>query len=278
MRAPNQQQKSDFWKNFKAPMAVAHRGGDIAGIEKENSMAAFRAAYKLGYRWLETDVVATKDKKLIMIHGKGYQLRHNRHLPTRTKLRWMSYETIQKKILVGGERIALLEELLDEFPDTKIFLDPKTAGSVPLLVKLLAKRPKDIDRICIGSFPKMRTIRMAYLIKRKTGKEVATVILGPTNAYPIYMGARRKFFRIFAKYYVQETKATCVNIPYRWITNSPKAGRKFVEFAHELGLKVGVYTPNSRKTIQKCLNSGVDVIMSDRSKLLLELAENYHKK
>jgi glycerophosphoryl diester phosphodiesterase len=266
-----------FWRGFRGPVAVAHRGGDAAGIEKENSIKAFEAAYKMGYRWFETDVVATRDKKLLAIHGRGYQLRPNKDLPSRTKIGLMFYENFNE-LLVGGEKVPTLDELLDRFPDIKIFIDPKTYKSVPALIKCLSGRPKDIDRVCIGAFSKMRTIRTAYIIKRNTGKEVCTSILGPINAYPIYMAARVPVLRPFAKYYVQETRAGSIHVPYRWITNSPKAGRKLISYAHRLGLKVAVYTPNSKDAIQNSLDGGVDVVMSDKAALLYGLVEVKHKK
>jgi glycerophosphoryl diester phosphodiesterase len=269
----SQKQQLRFWRSFKAPVAVAHRGGDGAGIEKENSLKAFKAAYKLGYRWFETDVVATKDRQLIVSHGRGFQLHPNKDLPTRTRLQRMTLAQIRKEIKVGSEEVLLFEDLLDKFPDVKFFVDPKTYRSVPALIKCLSKRPKDIDRICIGAFSKMRTIRVAYIIKKNTGKDVCTSILGPINAYPIYVAARLYFFRSFAKYYVQETNAGSIHVPYRWIANSPKAGRKLVKYAHKLGLKVAVFTPNTEKAISAALDAGVDIIMSDRVGLLMKLLQ-----
>jgi glycerophosphoryl diester phosphodiesterase len=262
-----------FWLSFKGPAAVAHRGGDGAGIEKENSIKAFEAAYKLGYRWFETDVVSTKDEKLIVSHGRGYQLRPNKDIPTRTHLQRMTYAQIKKEIKVGAEEVLLFDELLDKFPNVKIFVDPKTFKSVPLLIKYLSKHPKDIDRVCIGAFSKMRTLRTAYIIKRNTGKEVCTSILGPLNSYPIYIAARIPFVRSFGKYYVQETNAGSIHVPYRWISNSPKAGKKLINYAHKLGLKVVVYTPNAEQPIQALLEAKVDLIMTDRVGLLKKLME-----
>jgi glycerophosphoryl diester phosphodiesterase len=272
------QQPLEFWKNFKGPAAVAHRGGDAAGAEKENSLAAFRSAYKLGCRWFETDVVATKDKKLVIIHGKGWQLRPNKDLPLRSKIRRLTYDQLRQQLKIGGEEIPLFEDLLNEFPDARILVDPKTFGSVPVLIKLLSERPKDFNRVCIGAFSKMRTIKSAYLIKKATGQEVCTAILGPINAYPIYLGARIGFLGPFIKYYVQETNAGSMHVPYRWITNSPKPGRKLIDYAHSIGLKVAVYTPNSEKTITASLQSGVDLVMSDKTRLLLTLINDKHKK
>jgi glycerophosphoryl diester phosphodiesterase len=272
MRLRNQQPPK-FWQGFKAPLAVAHRGGDAAGIEKENSLEAFKKAYKLGYRWFEADVIATRDKKLIVSHGRGYQLRPNKDLPTRTKLQRMTLAQIRKKVLVGGEGVLLFEDLLDEFPNVKIFVDPKTYKSVPALINCLSQRPKEVDRICIGSFSKMRTIRVAYIIKKNTGKEVCTSILGPFNAYPIFLAARIKFIRPFAKYYVQETNAGSVHVLHGWITKYQKSGQKFIKYAHSLNLKVAVYTPNTEKNISASLDGKVDIVMSDRAKLLRDLVK-----
>jgi glycerophosphoryl diester phosphodiesterase len=265
------QKQFKFWENFKVPVGVAHRGGDGAGTEKENSLKAFEAAYKLGYRCFETDVVATRDKKLLAIHGRGYQLRPNKDLPSRTRIRTMTHKKFKNEVKIGGEEVPTLDGLLDSFPDVKFIIDPKTYKSVPALIDCLSKRPKDIDRVCVGAFSKMRTIRVAYLIKKNTGKEVCTCILGPINAYPIYLAARIKLLRPFAKYYVQETNAGSIHIPYRWITNSPKAGRKLIKQAHGLGLKVAVYTPNSEKTIRASVEAGVDAVISDKVALLKKI-------
>jgi glycerophosphoryl diester phosphodiesterase len=272
MRLKNQsQQQFKFWQGFNPPVAVAHRGGDGAGTEKENSLRAFTTAYKLGYRWFETDVVATRDKKLIVSHGRGYQPRPNKDLPTRTKLQRMSLAKVRAEVRVGGEEVLLFEDLLDKFPGVKIFIDPKTYKSVPALIEVLSRRPEDVERVCIGAFSKMRTIRVAYIIKRNTGKEVCTSILGPMNAYLIFLAASIKFIRPFARYYAQETNAGSVHVLHSWVTKYKKAGIKFIEYSHSLGLKVVVYTPNSEENIKAALDSGVDGVMSDRVLILKEL-------
>ena len=51
-------------------LALAHRGGayhpEVEGLE--NTMAAFRHAVELGYRYLETDVHVTRDGVLLAFH------------------------------------------------------------------------------------------------------------------------------------------------------------------------------------------------------------------
>lgn len=264
-------QQAKFWQAAVFPLAVAHRGGDGTGIEKENSMAAFKAAYSLGYRWFETDVVPTKDGKLLAIHGRGYQLRPNKDLPSRLKVQSMTYQEALDTIQVGGEKPLTLEKLLDAFPDVRFFLDPKTLKSAPALAECLINRPQDLDRVWIGSFIPFNNARIYRMIKKATGKEVGLAMLGPLKSLPVRAAAFLPWLKPLAAAYAGWTRAGSIRVPYSWITG--KYGQRIVRLSHEFGLKVGVYTPNDKEGIEQALANGADVIMSDNVKLLKSLTK-----
>ncbi len=261
-----QNQKNKFWDGAKFPIAVAHRGGDAAGIEKENSLMAFQAAYDLGYRWFETDVVPTRDGKLLAIHGRGYQRHPNKDLPSRLTIQSMTYAEVLETINVGGEKILTLDELLDTFSDVKFFLDPKTLKAAPALARSLIARPQDLGRVWIGSFIPFNNARVYRAIRHATGQKVGLAILGPMKSMPVKLAALFPALTPVAQTYVRWTKAGCITVHHSWITGAN--GRKFVQLSHSLGLKAGVYTPNSKASIEQSLAAGADVIMSDNVKLL----------
>lgn len=264
------QPQAKFWDNAKFPIAVAHRGGDGAGIEKENSLVAFQAAYDLGYRWFETDVVPTHDGKLLAIHGRGFQREPNKDLPSRRKVQKMTYNEVLEEIKVGGEQPPTLDELLDSFPEVKFFLDPKTWNAAPILARKLIERPQDLDRVWIGSFLPFNNAKVYRMIKRATSKEVGLALLGPLKPMPIKLAAMVPIFKPLARAYIRWTRAESMHIPYSWIAGSN--GKKIIQLSHELGLKTGIYTPNSKKDIGRSIASGADVIMSDNIHLLKNLA------
>jgi glycerophosphoryl diester phosphodiesterase len=50
------------------PVGAAHRGNIYYGSPIENSMAAFRAAFATGARWVETDIQMTSDQVPVLMH------------------------------------------------------------------------------------------------------------------------------------------------------------------------------------------------------------------
>ncbi|MFD9130057.1 glycerophosphodiester phosphodiesterase, partial [Kitasatospora sp. NPDC059571] len=103
------------------PLAFAHRGGDLG--HPENSLAAFEAAVALGYRYLETDVHATRDGVLVAFHDS----RLDRVTDATGAVAELPWDTVGRARIGGTEPVPLLEDLLGAFPAARFNIDVKAA-------------------------------------------------------------------------------------------------------------------------------------------------------
>lgn len=73
-----------FFSNISGPIAIAHRFGNGAGPNTENTILALESAIRLGYTYVETDTVATKDGVALVFHGsRTERLAKQTGVPTR---------------------------------------------------------------------------------------------------------------------------------------------------------------------------------------------------
>lgn len=249
---PHKQSKMpDFWDS-KTPIAIAHRGGDVAGFAKRNTMAAFSSAAKLGYEYLETDVVVTKDGRVIISHGAGTGLiAKMRGTHSFSVLQGMTYPEIKQSLRVGGELVITLEELLKKFPKTKFLLDPKTDEAVEPLAGLLINL-KASNRVCLASFRYERTAKLYRL-------------LGDQVAYGIIIGCNN-WLKLLPK--LKSGRLKHVQVIY---LHHSFVSRPMINLIHSHGLRVFVWTCNSPLSIKHAIRCSADGIISDRVELLKSL-------
>lgn len=124
-------------------LLIAHRGA--SGTHPENTLSAFRAAFRMGAKAVETDVQQTKDGVLVLIHDFTLE----RLTGSRRSVRAMSYAELPRT------RIPRLEELLDLAPEgAELHLevkqpDPPYKGIEERLLRLLDGRGR---RVVVSSF------------------------------------------------------------------------------------------------------------------------------
>ena len=132
--------------NSDKPVAIAHRGGSYFG--SENTMEAFENAINMGFKFLETDIQITKDKKLIAFHdyslnrvtdGKGYIINK-------------TWKELRKIKVAGKYNIPLLSDILYTWPEINLNIDPKNNSSISTLIEFL-KENNVFDRIVLVLFP-----------------------------------------------------------------------------------------------------------------------------
>lgn len=146
------------------PIGLAHRGGwpvDASGrprTELENTAVAFQHAIDLGYRYLETDVHATRDGVLLAFHDDTL----DRATDMPGAIADLPYSEVKRAKVGGEEPVPVLEELLGSWPEARFNIDVKSDGAVEPLIEVV-RRTGAWDRVCLGSFDQRRLDRVRRL-------------------------------------------------------------------------------------------------------------------
>lgn len=235
------------------PIAIAHRGG--GGVEPENTMRAFRRAIDAGYRWLETDVHATADGRVVAFHDATL----DRVTDRRGRIRELPWAEVSAARVGGTEPIPLLTDILEAFPQARVSIDPKHDSVVESLVRDLLAADA-LDRVCLGAFSDRRLRRL----RRELG-EGACIGLGPAATAALGLRARGVPVPI--------PTGDCVQPPLR-IGARRVLDRRYVEAAHRGGLAVSVWTVNAVDDMDFALDLGVDAIITDHPERLRRVLES----
>jgi glycerophosphoryl diester phosphodiesterase len=241
---------------FDGVLAFAHRGG--TSIHPENTMSAFQHAVDLGFRYLETDVHATRDGVLLAFHDEEL----DRVTDLTGRVAEMDYAEVAKARIGGTEPIPLFAELLESLPQARINIDPKLDNAAGPLVKVL-KEANALDRVCVTSFSDKR----AGWIKEQLGPDLCTG-LGPWGTARMrFSSLSGPFSRIWGDF-----PQGCLQIPTHQ-GGMRLVDRRMVDHAHERGLQVHVWTIDDPKEMNRLLDLGVDGVMTDRPEVLKSVLE-----
>jgi glycerophosphoryl diester phosphodiesterase len=238
------------------PLPMAHRGGALYGpnVGLENSLMAFANAVALGYRYLETDVHATRDGVVFAFHDRTL----DRVTDGAGRIAALSSSDVRRARIAGREPIPTLAELFEELPGARFNVDVKEDSAVDAVVKLI-ERTKTHDRVCLAAFSTRRIRRL----RRRLGPRVATS-MGTTE-----VAALRSPLSAL-RWQAAEGGAVCVQVPQRaWRVHLTT--QKFVAEAHRHGLQVHVWTVNDADVMAALVDIGVDGIITDRIDTLRDL-------
>jgi glycerophosphoryl diester phosphodiesterase len=231
-------------------LAFAHRGG--AEEVPENSMAAFRHAVELGYRYLETDVHLTADGVVVAFHDDVL----DRVTDRSGRIADLSWDEVSAARIANTEPIPTLLDLIEAFPDACINIDPKDDAVVPALARIL-RQADVLDRVCLGAFSDRRLARLRDLL----GPTLCTSA-GPRSI----VGFRVASFGLP----MRQPPWHCMQVPTR--SNGIRlVDQRFVTAAHDRGLQVHVWTVNDPEEMHLLIDLGVDGIMTDRPSVLRTL-------
>jgi glycerophosphoryl diester phosphodiesterase len=238
---------------------MAHRGFSREGLE--NSMAAFRAAVELGYRYLETDVHTTSDGVLLLFHDDSL----DRVTDGRGRISELTAAQVAAARIGGREPVPLFDELVTEFPEVQLNLDVKDWSSVRSLADGI-ERHHAHQRVLVASFSDRRRRAVLKLLSLPVASSAGVM----TNALFVLLGPLMPalWLRRVLRRALRDVQALQVPVRYgafRVVT----AG--YVRRAHALGLLVHVWTINDPAEMRRLLELGVDGIVTDRADLLKQV-------
>ncbi|MEU3348487.1 glycerophosphodiester phosphodiesterase [Streptomyces sp. NPDC006700] len=235
------------------PIPFAHRGGAADGLE--NTLAQFRRAAGLGYRYMETDVHATADGRLVAFHDATL----DRVTDGAGRIADLPWDDVCRARVAGREPVPLFAELLEAFPEVRWNVDVKAEPALRPLLDLI-ERTNAWDRVCVGSFSEARVVRA----RRLAGPRLATSY-GTRGVLALRL-------RSWGLPTVPRRSAVAAQVPVSQY-GVPVVDRRFVRTAHARGLHVHVWTINEPAEMHRLLDLGVDGIMTDHIETLRKVME-----
>ena len=224
-----------------------HRGGDE--VETENTLEAFKYSSDLGFVYIETDVQATKDGKVVIFHDSNLK----RLAGINKKVHELTLEEIRSIDLLEGGKIPLLSEALELFPELRFNIDIKTEDALNETIKI-AKDMTAFNRICLASFSSTRLER----IRKIAGPEACT------------SSGQMEIFKMMCKSVglpAKNTPGHCAQVPVsQW--GVPVITKKFIKTAKDLNKLVHVWTIDDQETMNELIDLGVDGLMTDKPSIL----------
>lgn len=243
---------------FESFVAMAHRGGyvDPADKDRENSLFAFNAAVELGFKYLETDVHATRDGKLIAFHDDRLDRVTDRH----GFVAKLPFREVRKAKIAGIDQIPTLDEVLEAFPKTRFNIDLKAPQAIWPLAETL-KKHNARNRVCVASFSQRRLNRFKRLMPdvATSFSTLAVVWNGFVPILPKLLSFKGEAFQVPVSQHVAGMEITVTS-------------KRLVETAKRANKMVHVWTINDADMIRKLIDLGVNGIISDRPDLLKQIA------
>lgn len=226
---------------------VAHRGA--SGHEPENTLRAVRRAIEVGADAVEVDVRLSKDGIPVVIHDESVDRTTN----GQGKVRDMTAAELRELDAGKGERIPLLEEVLDEVKGrVALFLELKEPEAIVPALRLVRERGMH-DQVFFVSFDGSTLI----LVKEKMPEAHTGLIYAKPE------GGVVEAKRLGCEFVLPH---------YRLATE------KAIAFAHRMGLLVVAWTVDDPKLAAELKEKGVDGIASNYPELIIPLRHGLNER
>ncbi len=219
---------------------IGHRGA--SAYAPENTLKSFKKAIEMGVDAIEFDVRKTKDNRLVVFHDANVKRTTN----GRGLVADLTLSEIKDLSTEEEEKILTLEEALDCIGnDARAFIELKDQGIEEQTLKIVHSRKLDQNSVIISFLEDvLRKIR-------DLDKNIETGLIYAKHPHP-----EKTAIDLKANYLVSLYRFTHT-------TN--------IEKAHKNGLKVIVWTINTKEEAEEYKKKGVDGIASDKPDVLSNL-------
>jgi len=232
---------------------IAHRGGSHEHLE--NSPSAFRHAAGLGFPVIETDVHATNDGQLVVVHDPNLSRTSDHQIDIHNS----TLDQLSTLRLRNGDPLMTLSQAFEVIgPDIRLNIDPKADTAVEPLARFLVDNPDLAGRVCVGSFSSARLRRF-----RALAPTVATS-LGGSEVRDLVLAARTRNQRY------RTGGAVAAQVPEKAM-GLRIVNRQFVDFVHSLDMQVHVWTVDDESDMHRLYDLGVNAVMTDRPTVLRDV-------
>ena len=230
------------------PLVFAHRGG--SALAPENTIAAFDHGLALGADGLELDVHLSRDG-VVVVH-------HDRLLERTTALRGPIAARGAEELRRAA--VPSLAEVLARYREQRIIVELKVNSAALAAATIdVIRRAGAVDRVCLGSFG-LRVLRAARAI------EPAIATSGAREE------VRWALYRSWCRWPVSRVGYAGYQIPER-SGRTRVVSPRFVEYAHDAGLGVQVWTVDTEDSARRLLGWGVDALITDRPDVIVPLVK-----
>jgi glycerophosphoryl diester phosphodiesterase len=246
------------------PLVAAHRGGAL--LWPENSSTAFRNALALNVDLLETDVHLTSDGEVVIVHDPTLDRTTTGQGPV-SSISKTALASVRLKGLDGAPTadgvptLASLLELMTPWRaglllEIKVDADRRRYPGIEEKVLEQVKARGLLDRTPIMGF-QPETIRRV----RELEPRAQTVLL-VTRAY---VDRQRAGVKEIVRW-TTECGAATLGIQHSALD------ARLIAAARDAKVRVAAWTVNEESDIQRAINVGADVVISDRPDLAMKLA------
>lgn len=223
---------------------IGHRGA--RGLAPENTLSGFRAGIKAGADWIEFDVRATSDGRVVVAHDP-----HTLRIGNRFKrIKKTDYKTLRNLKIFDNLTIPTLAEAMNAIEGhAKINIEIKSAGCAEQVVRAIVahvKKGANYNDFMVSSF-KPKYLKEVHFLNSR-------IQLGL-----LHLVRNTKFLK------VRGLRVQAVGFKGRGLTNH------IIQQAKLRQLMVYVYTVNSLKKAAKLTARGVDGVVTDRPDLIQSL-------